>query len=1498
MKTTRTHHTMTTGGKLLSLLLAALLCVQLLPVTAQAADGIVPQKETYALVTVTGNASPQDVQYLAVTYRDDAGKQHSEYIFPRAALRQTMQEAANVPAGASSANVRRTASTALARKLTGLTAGSIASAEPFRNYARDTFFFYPQYAVGEIVQVEIFNKDRSSWACQSMELYKVSTLYGLDSYDAAGSGVFVSFAGTLLAATERGTTFTGTLNTVGGGNSRVKFRTAFSAAEAAYDNSDCRYALHLDMADSYGAGLEPLAAPATGTAAVLSAMGVQECLLATVRYKTAGGAVVCLRLPMVTDAVGWAAEQGIDPDKAVIADIGQDGGQLTAGVRLPDFASLEQVELTVTSASDAAAVAAMEYSGGAEKAADNDVRIAGAALYDLRLTPASVSSEGGALTAAFSGMPAYYYTAASTQGYPLAYGTDTSIAMRAYQAGSGLTPRQDVGTTRFLVVLHTDAVESAGTTGDLSMQLSYMDTDGSARESTTINVREAIREFTGYWPSTVADPAYRRGMEPGGELKFAVTLKNVSYFTGVTFSVNNGDDWQGAGISIYRLDKLDSRTVSWGDVTIGGAVVSNRSYTRQYSGELILSSGTTVLVQEGTASGGGKKTISVISDSVISQEDVDWSDVRYSMSYEQANRDLGFTKSRQTYTVVVEVADDTTSTGSNGDCGSKNQFYFQLVFQSGKSGYVLANQQLTADGFRAGVKESFSISTNQDYGELVEVRIIPNDSAGNDYTYDKLNIASIRVRKNSTGALSRQWVLDNVGWVDVNYRDDAAAVSEKGQSSRSEAEIARSYLVSYSSNVVNLMVCVTTDQFDEYDGITTPFSGELMAEISYYNGAGELCTPEAIDVVRAIYEYNNKTANYDKASVTVNADGTTSLKAGSHAVSDTATMFRPNKADRFILSIDDISSLNSITFTGKAAADCRWKIKSVAVALVTGDGELQLNSNNEYIRTGEMQPLCTHASANTPAYLHDFLMGDPSSFTVQFSDNTIQSAKDESTWVSAVTREPLSQNDTLNIYVYPKNTANMAEYELSAAAQFSTDYGVTYQSAVKQMSRTGTYFYATGVGATGMSVLRSLTLKADDTTVQAQIDYALVEQVRSGVVIATYRIEYNGYNAAVKISNGPTSGKAVETGEQQEVYLQLGEGTQTASLFAQQRDLAVSLRYTTSIGSGGSAYNSANIFLTDQQINAIKAGDVVRLTFSQPYVKEITGLTVTATGGLKVVIDRACIIRYDGTSSITTGFANGVTLTGSGATMTPTNTGSGSYGTVTPVTLTFRTAEDTESAKTALNGGLPAEITCVDVTGNNVSTMKVADLTRYISSGSIAPGKTAVVTMLLADANEITALRVTPDGTWYLAGVSASVTGGSSTSVEFGRLLPSGETSLLDMKAVNVALTVTRTVGGSTVTEPLPLPGALRLTAGESVTLTPTITGTSAAGFTATVNEDGARFLSASGGSVTFTPVDVVQETVYTLTIVPDANKESAVTVTITVLPAAGASGGTDTPET
>ena len=138
------------------------------------------------------------------------------------------------------------------------------------------------------------------------------------------------------------------------------------------------------------------------------------------------------------------------------------------------------------------------------------------------------------------------------------------------------------------------------------------------------------------------------------------------------------------------------------------------------------------------------------------------------MSYAEAARDLQLTSTKAQYLVNVQVADV-------ADAGSSNYFFFQLVFEHGTSGVVLANEQLESDGFRQGLMSGFRIETNQNYGAVKSVRIYTYnsqaDAAGNSAEFDKLNIDKIEITKSRGTGISSSWVIAGVGWIDIGYTE-------------------------------------------------------------------------------------------------------------------------------------------------------------------------------------------------------------------------------------------------------------------------------------------------------------------------------------------------------------------------------------------------------------------------------------------------------------------------------------------------------------------------------------------------------------------------------------------------------------------------------------------------------------------------------------------------------------------------------------------------------
>ena len=115
---------------------------------------------------------------------------------------------------------------------------------------------------------------------------------------------------------------------------------------------------------------------------------------------------------------------------------------------------------------------------------------------------------------------------------------------------------------------------------------------------------------------------------------------------------------------------------------------------------------------------------------------------------------------------------------------------------------------------------------------------------------------SINVRKESYGATSRQWVIGDVGWIGLDYRDggeDGTVTRENN--GRSEDEFSWVYQVDYSTQVVNLQVEVATGSYQ--DG-SHQLVGQVFGTLKYYDGSGQQKSYN-FDAVAAMYQYMRQT---------------------------------------------------------------------------------------------------------------------------------------------------------------------------------------------------------------------------------------------------------------------------------------------------------------------------------------------------------------------------------------------------------------------------------------------------------------------------------------------------------------------------------------------------------------------------------------------------------------------------------------------------------------
>ncbi len=1349
---------------------------------------------TYVLSFSTGAVGTKfdNFQYIAVHYTDTSGTDRTYYMMP---------DLAEVRSNAILKSILGDSSyqdTQIRVKLAQVMDYEIGyeSGTLFSEYSYDSLYFQPEYEIKTVTGVDFLTKTTGRWSCESLQVYRVDEMFGIEGMSYVSAQNYQEFRGELLFKTTSTaiSTLTWTdFQLIRFGSDNV-CNVKAESVNVSYDRrQDSEYLIRLDIADEYLAGLESLAAEYTDNAQT-GLFGLKEAELLKLRivYRDIYGARRVVTVPVISNVIGYAMEQGVSTTEPLLGLAGQ-GESLVMKVHLPDFAELytatdksgnttQQAAIYLTCGGDADALKelGMAFSDhDSDGKPDTDLRsyqraqkakeikdsltISSASLYNVSsvtggsstIATASTKVENNIIATTITGDPLYYHVSATGSGDVVTYGgSETSFSMTKYQSGDSITFKKSYD-DQYLIELQTDSTTLSGTQNDLTVAFSYMDQAGVSRVTEDYNLKDMLNAYYGYWPSNGSDFAYLQGAASGGVLRFVISLANVDYFTGIRVTVDGNDEWQMYGMSVYKLYGLSPRVGTFSQVSAGN-VKSNVVYTREYEGVQAYGAVKMQLLVEK----GGSKEFSFSSDTISKIERYDWSSKKYALTYEEANNDLGFTDGTCTYTVEVNVASDSQATYSDGDSGSKNQFFFRLQFDDGSSPYVLANQQMTSDGFRAGQTETFTITTNEDYGNVTAVQIIPEMKNSEDYTYDKLNIDSIRIVKNSSSAMSRTWTVSNVGWIGTEYTDPGEENGLRSTKAVYESQLAKTFKVDYSTNVVNLLFCLGTGAYkDKENNPIEQFQGKVDVTIQYVSTTGESKTA-TFDIVKYMYDYMGKTPNYDDSGL-----------AGG-ALSDPNYMFREEHMDRFILPISDISSLTRVDFYPTSSNGTSWQISSLAVCTISDQGSRYVNEKDEIVYTGEVKDLCSNA-----ATINQMVCPKGSrqeGVKVNMTKNELVVDSDNTKWVSVVSREPISSKDEMNIYLYMRSDADYKTgYDLSATVEYTNIGGMIVKSTERVMNKDTSsdenMFYLLGVEVKEMSVLNNLTIEtASDRMAYAPIDYAMVQRVRSGVVIDTYYIYFAGSdpgttNAAVKA--GPSS-TSQSTGESQVVTLDFGGDTKSMQLLAENRDLAVAIKYVSSAGNVGSSqteYSSPYIFLTDQDYTTLYNGQSVDITFHEKYVKNITGIELVPTGQVAADITGAVVATYQQLDSDLTEnvlptawysfsgmrhveISQG-TNTGALVLTNPTvstETTADVTDVVMPVTMTIKTAAAAKDYESGTNTPIRMKLYYTGARGES-QVYTVEDITKAAMTGSsFATDGTATLKFMLTGVKSLTSVTFEP----------------------------------------------------------------------------------------------------------------------------------------------------------
>ncbi len=1329
-------------------------------------------KNLYVLSVSTGAASGSSVGYLAVRYRDLDGNRYTEYIFPHDKENRTSDDLIrkyhpSISGAERSASVREVVGYgAYTSDPNGFDIQSeFGCPDTLRPFTTDDFVFQTYREISSIDSINVFmhydperSDNKGEWTCVGMRVYILRTLYGWNMMGYYSPDRYLDFDGTLLAemyTPQGGSTYEFSI----GGSDKL-FRVglddspyySLGAAWDEYNTSNKQMTVRMDFADVDGAGIETFS-HVVG-AEVNNMKRMPEAVALNVVYQDQTGFYRQARIPVISSAAGWIGKNA--PDLLVGKTIGfaQQGDTLAFTGMFPGFEKLASCSLAfggdVESSLDLRADYVAATQGNTDEYWDEfgrqlmkltlgyeeSISIAGISFYDPAETEIVYRREGAMIKCDVTGTPLFYFCAPTAGGVTVeqesAVRLSTDFRQVTDKNASGLRLLPDDGTEKYVVEITTDLTDVAGTTEDVSLRFNYEATDGKEKWTDPINLREATAAFYGRWPDHGGEIAYYKGMSAGGKIVFLLNNNDIAAFRSMEVTIGNtyGDDWQLRSIAIYRVTKRMPRKAEWAETNLThGDDVTDCIFSREYpTSDRVLTYSKKVLVNSDMS------TVNVEFDGTnggrIEPRDVNWEEIQYGMSYNEALQDLGFVKTRVRYQVNVKVVSNAGADVDSGDCGSVNKFYFRLIFENGTSGYVQANQQLTADGFRAGEVESFVIAVNRDYGDVKSIHIIPDDSVDETNIYDKLNVEYIEVIRLSNSGVSRNWRVDNVGWIGIDFKDNGAQNTSDGQRARTEGEMSRAYQFNMSGTTFNFLFALKTG---EYSKEGDQFVGTMTGTVEYRSTAGVIERAN-VDVVEAI-------AGYAQKSVPDSVNGGVDVTIGgkNRKISDPSFMFRENLTDRFIVTLSNVKELIGITLhVGAEQKDVVLNLDRLTVYQILEDGSLYINSNGEYQRDAQVEMICFSSSED--GYSVQTVYNAPTKTSVVqdlpilFGSNSI--SVDDNTMSAEIERVPTGDDDSLNLFVYlSEGTDVHGSFRLNAAIKYQMgNKDRDAQLSVADWIAGDGMLYVNGLSARGLADLRQISLKSDE---RLCVDCVVVQHVRSGVIVDTWFLDYYGENVSYGVPAKPgNSGRK----ESQTVTLQFSSDTVATGLIPDTKDIALAFTYTTLPDTGERIYTSPYVFLTDLGIDSIRPGQIVEIPFSQTYLRDVRQLQIVSIGSVDAVVTAASVrcvssgtgtAGRNGTYSVLNRFPVTRTVTAVNVSAVPT--------------VTFDVILTPPAAETLPAGGFSLELSAENGSGET-RTFTFADTAPYLVSGGSAPGSAARYRILLPDAAALRSARLIPLG--------------------------------------------------------------------------------------------------------------------------------------------------------
>ena len=1412
--------------------LLVMMIVPILPIPAKAAVDVVgetagilekvqgtgkaPTGNAYILETSTGQQPGDSISFFLIRYKvKGESTVRKQYILPNQDSLGVGRKEVEAICG-SEAKIESTVTDKM-----GYAAMEAWNEEKgLKSYKTDQYYFTTREPMAEVLSVDAYMKEADTWTCLAVRLFSVEELYGVKMAGAWSAEWYIDFKGKLL------------LEMVDNGSiswskisacmlymdSLASWRTNFDGKDYAQHvtQQTKTYGFRVDFADVYKGGFESCYANYNDGQKTAIDLNMAEVMTMNVIYDDIYGVPRTIHIPVITNAVLWLNDRGFCKAGNEILGVALQGEQLAFTGEIPDFKSLRDISLTI--GSDKAKAEAGIWSKTqnnrrsqreATSNAGDNAYILSFAMYNMETAKFSPKKEGALLKYDFEGKPIKFMKSRNSDGYELAVGSVTSLGMKDYD-GTDLDDKI-VWKDAYLVKMNTDTVASASTYGDLKIRFNYTTKSGLPLQTEEYDVRNLVNNYYGYWPGTVTshagkydeDFAYRYGITKGNTLTFFISASNVSSFTGATLSLGtDADEYQVSDVYFYSIKCIGERKADWKDLEAEGNkthVYFYRVYSEGGVEKELSESETAVLIGQNhdktLVLPGQTKKWDFVTNTVETIEEDAFDPEEYAINYERAMQNFGFTKDRMRYEVTVHVANDKSysENGSNlksnvyedTDSGSENLFYFQLVFEKGASAFVLANQQLDGDRFQSGTDPSFTILTNQDYGEIQSIRIIPDDISEDNKKYDKLQVEYLSVTEGTVQGTHREWQCRDVGWVGIDYTDEATVQSLGGKEGRTLGSIARTYAVDYVTNCVDIEFSLVTNRGDKSEdrnpdtgkmtrNYVDQMRGKVSGKIYYTDNAGSAQEKE-FDVVERMYAYMNRKS------------------VGSNPVSDPDYMFRESHTDRFVVALSDVSVIKAIDFYVTASDyNYKWNIGGISAKIVKEPGTLRINKFDEYEYDypGEEDPedeIILKASSDTNPIVSTILTSTMQTVHIPVTCNPIKIEVEQGKAAVTYTRMPLTGNDKVNVYVFPrigKTSDDISQYDLECEVTYVHPAGM-YHNKTNEDNPMLKYlgdevnrpmFYMLGLSTKNMLDLNKLWIKANSYYANSCcIDFAIVQQIRKDTVVATYYIDYDGIEVSTDgVTGFPTEKKNfLGYSEEQVAYVQFGAGTATSGLYPERQDIGISIAYKSSFDPNGPTYESPTVFLTDEDYNRVKDGQVVELHFAQDFIGEIESVKAVSNGGVVATIDKAAVATYHkdtgGYREVVGWYSFGtpVTLDDGKRTMQRTASELHADNTIMPVTFTFKTSAASDAFESGTRDPVKASIYVTDWEEKVRTPIEVPDLRKYIdgTDTNFLTGKTQTVKMLLTGCAGVRRIVIEPsngNGTagWSLDTVSVKVAGG------------------------------------------------------------------------------------------------------------------------------------------